>query len=721
MKTLLKKTFSTLKNEGFFSLLKKIKNYLLFKFTAVFRKYDYEFKDVLFINGCLLPHPQRYRVDHQIEQLESFGLSCGKVNYTDLKEDIYKYYRCLIVYRCPITPMVEKIIKHAKENNKIVFYDIDDLVFDKKYTNNLKVLKSFSKEEKELYNDGVERMGNTLKLCDYGIVSTNRLKKEMLKYVSDVYVNRNVASEEMYKYSIEALKSIKKEKNKIILGYLSGSITHNDDFKLIMPSIIKILKKYDNVYLKIVGLLDVPEEMDDIKDKILVSPFVDWKKLPHLIRSIDINLAPLENNIFNEAKSENKWLEASLVKIPTVASNVGAFKDEIVDGKTGVLCNDDEWYDKLEKLIESKKLRENIANNAYNDVIKRKITTVSGLGISNYIKSKLNRNICFVLPSTNLSGGIMVSVHHALVLKKNGYDVTLINIDKQTKKTKKIYEDKDYVNVVSIYKTEFTAYIDTLVATMWLTLKYVRGYFNCKNRKYLVQGKETGFYDHDAFERRKANSTYNNIFNLDYITVSKWCQKWLKEEFNTDSKYVKNGIDLSKFTYKERNFKNKVKILVEGNCEDSFKNVDESFKIVDKLDKNKFDIIYLSYKSSPKKWYYVNKFYQKVPHDEVAKIYKEADILLKTSLLESFSYPPIEMMATGGLCVLIKNDGNSEYVKDKENCLCFKSGDINAALEAIDTLVSNKDLRDELISNGLKTAKEYSWNNIDKNIVDLYK
>ncbi|MFR3431543.1 MAG: hypothetical protein ACLTTH_16335 [Holdemanella porci] len=36
---------------------------------------------------------------------------------------------------------------------------------------------------------------------------------------------------------------------------------------------------------------------------------------------------------------------------------------------------------------------------------------------------------------------------------------------------------------------------------------------------------------------------------------------------------------------------------------------------------------------------------------EVQKVYADCDILLKTSLLESFSYPPIEMMATGGYVV----------------------------------------------------------------------
>ena len=37
------------------------------------------FYDVLFINGCdySVPHPIRYRVDHQIQQLEADGVSCN--------------------------------------------------------------------------------------------------------------------------------------------------------------------------------------------------------------------------------------------------------------------------------------------------------------------------------------------------------------------------------------------------------------------------------------------------------------------------------------------------------------------------------------------------------------------------------------------------------------------------------------------------------------------
>lgn len=713
---------NTLHGEGFIGLIKKTFRFIKYKIQGINRKYDYAYKDILFINGCSLPHPQRYRVTHQIEQLESYGISCDKIDYDKLNMNYLRYYRGFVFYRCPVLPIIEEFIKEAKKNNKTCFYDIDDLVFDTKYTNQIKYLDNMNKDERNLYDDGVIRMGKTLDLCEYGIASTKRLQIEMSKHLKEVYINRNVASDEMVKFSKKALLETKKDDSKIIIGYLSGSITHNDDFKLVMKPIIKILKEYNNVYLKLVGLLDLPDEMKDVKDKIITSPFVDYRELPSLIRSVDINIAPLEDNIFNEAKSENKWMEASLVKIPTIASNVGAFKDSIINNKTGLLCsNEEEWYNSLKLLIENKNFRDEIANNSYNEVMKNHITIYTGKGIADFIKSKLRPNIAFVLPSSNISGGIIVATKHAMILRKNGYDVTMINVDKPSRKTTKIYEENDFINVVSTYRTEFLQTIDKLVATMWVTVKFTREYVNAKRRMYLVQNFETKFYKEGKYERKVANATYNNIFNIEYLTISKWCQNWLKDDFGVKSKYAPNGISLDLFKETKRDFNGKIRILIEGNSEDYYKNVDESFKITNKLDKNKFEIYYLSYQGEPKSWYLVDKFMHKVPHDKVSEIYNSADILLKSSILESFSYPPLEMMATGGITVVCPNDGNIEYLIDRENCLLYKQGDIDDAINKINEIVNNKELRNKLINGGLQTAKSRDWNNIESEIIDLYE
>ena len=716
IKHIIDRSVETLKEEGISSFGKKTVNYVRLR-TIEKSKYQIAYGDVLFINGCTLPHPSRYRVDHQIEQLMSSGVYAEKVFYENLSLDYIKYFRSFIFFRCPITDTVKEFIKVAKENNKVVFFDIDDLVIDKKYTDNIKFVKEMSKSDKAIYDDGVKRMQETLKLCDYAITTTERLAKELKNYINEIYINRNVASERMAELSISAYKKQEK-RDDIVLGYLSGSITHNPDLELIKPVLKSLLRKYDNVKLKLIGEIDIPDDFKEFADRIVFEPFMNWEKLPSVIASIDINLAPLEESIFNEAKSENKWVEAALCHVVTVASKVGAFEHEIENEKDGFLCkNEKEWETVLTKLIEDEELRTTIGNNAYNRVIKNNITTYSGHGLAKFIKSKLARNIAFVLPTTNISGGVNVIMRHVAMLKKAGNDVFVINMDNSSKdietKWGKVY-------VIKQHKTRFAGDINTMVASLWSTLYFVKKIPKVKNRMYLVQNFETDFAPFGKIMRQDANATYEDD-EVKYLTISKWCQNWLEEKFEQKVKYAPNGIDLKQFPFVKRDFKGKIKILVEGNSEDYYKNVDESFKIVEKLDKEKYEIHFLSYQGEPKKWYYVDKFMHKVPYAEVGKVYQDADILIKSSILESFSYPPLEMMATGGLVVVAPNGGNVEYIKDEKNCLFYTQGNIEEAVAKIERLTTDKALRDKLIEEGLKTAKSREWSSIEKDIVDLYK
>lgn len=715
VESLNQKLVRIIKEEGVKTAVVKGKNYI--KRVISGDPIKYCFKDILFINGCYLPHPSRYRVQHQMEQLQAFGLYVDSVFYERLKLDMLKYYRGFIFFRCPITGEIEKFIDQAKYYNKPVIFDIDDLVIDKKYTDLIPYVKTMSAIDRKTYDDGVERTRKTLEKCDCAITTTNVLANELRKYVADVYVNRNVASEKMLKYSERAYGNINKDETKVILGYFSGSITHNSDFNMILPVIKKIMRKNPQVYLKVVGELDIPTELQDYKERVISVPFVEWKKLPELIASVDINLAPLENNIFNAAKSENKWMEAGLVHVPTIASKVGAFEDVICHKEDGILCETEkEWENELESLIIDPEYRRRIGQNAY-VVAKKKVTTYTGRGLTEYILSKMPKNFGFVLPTTNISGGVNVIIKHCNILRNHGYDVFIINEDRNSND---IVNKDGRVPVIQKYDTRFEAYVDTLVASLWSTLDFVKSYSNVYHRAYLVQNFETNFNPDGYFEKILANATYNALVPIHYLTISKWCQEWLREEFGKNSKYVPNGIDLSIFKYSERKFEGKIKILIEGNSDDHYKNVDESFKIVEKLDKEKYEIYYLSYQGGAKEWYYVDKFLQRVPHDKVGEIYQSCDILLKTSILESFSYPPLEMMATGGIAVVAPNGGNKEYLRDGENCLLYNLGDIDEAVNQIEKVSKDKKLREILQEGGLQTAKKRQWNEIEEDIVDMY-
>lgn len=727
IKPVLKKSASIIKTEGVGQFSKRGAKYVYRRYSPA--RITSEYRDILFINGCSLPHPSRYRVDHQMEQLRAAGMTVDSVYFEDLSMDSLKYYRGFVFFRCPVTDTVREFIKIAKQRNKTCFYDIDDLVINTKFTDLIQYVQTMKAEDRALYDDGVNRMEETLKLCDYAITTTEVLSDELKKYDKEVYINRNVASDEMVAHSLSALKTVERDKNKVVIGYFSGSITHNEDFEMVLPSLIRLLDKHNNLYIKIAGILDIPPVFQKYKDRIIPVEFMDWRKMPNEMAACDINIAPLTDSIFNAAKSENKWTEASLVKVVTVASNVGAFKKVISDTETGVLVDNTEaeWFSKLDELIGNSDKRQKIANNAYKKVLDDHTTIGNCLGITDFINNKLSRNVAFILPSTDISGGVNVILKHAEILQNNGWDVTLIDsISKNAlKKSQKQYNYRLEIpgfSVVTEFKTKMEAHFDTVVATLWSTVPHARKYSNVKNRLYFVQNFETDFYPPGATELRLlANSTYCDDADLRYITMSLWCQEWLKEKFNKEARYCSNGLTVENYKFVERDFsKQKIKILIEGDSSSEYKNTDEAFKIVNKLDPEKFEVSYLSYRKEPKDWYRVDRFYNRIDPEKVGEVYASCDILLKTSLLESFSYPPLEMMATGGVSVVVPNGGNKEYLRDGFNCLFYEQGNIEDGVSKVLQVLSDKTLREKLIKNGRATAEKYAWKNIEKQVLAVY-
>lgn len=76
---------------------------------------------------------------------------------------------------------------------------------------------------------------------------------------------------------------------------------------------------------------------------------------------MDMAIAPLQMNEFNDSKSEIKVAEAGRYSVPLIASNVGCYDETIMDGKTGFLIPHDapktEWIRILSQVIKDRDLR----------------------------------------------------------------------------------------------------------------------------------------------------------------------------------------------------------------------------------------------------------------------------------------------------------------------------------------------------------------------------
>ena len=437
------------------------------------------YRDILFISGCneQLPHPHRYRVVHQMEQLEAGGYTCDTVYFQELKSWMVRCYGAFVIFRCPMTDTLREFATMAKQMNKPLWYDVDDLVIDTKYTDQIPFLDRMQPEERQAYDQNVRNMGELLSLCDAAVTTTAALAEELKQYVPEVLINRNCASDEMLLLSEAVLKE-KQKKNeadgtakKVRLGYFSGSATHLDDIEMIVPVLKQLLGKNPNLELLIVGILELPVELKLFASQIQMEGFVDYQKLPERIASVDINLAPLTDTIFNRAKSENKWVEAALVQTVTAASNLGAFAEMVQDGEDGVLCRDEaEWLEKLQWLIDDEPARKAIAGRAYGRCSRECVTIFHATGICEWVERHWNLRCAFVLPAMEISGGIRVALLHAEMLVKAGAQVSLFTLEGEAE----WYHEGDFhFPVLSAEREKLQGTLDLAVATMWNTAEFV--------------------------------------------------------------------------------------------------------------------------------------------------------------------------------------------------------------------------------------------------------
>ena len=192
-KDLIKKAGRVLKEEGIEMLARKTSLYL--KNVASGKKiYSGSelaqncYMDVLFINGCYLAHPSRYRVAHQREQLAAGGITSAEIFYTDITLDLVKNFRMFILFRCPYTDEIGEFVKHAKSYNKTILFDIDDLMIDTQYTDTIPYVQTMPKSERKVYDDGVIATGKLLRMCDGAITTTEALARRIEKIcASSIY------------------------------------------------------------------------------------------------------------------------------------------------------------------------------------------------------------------------------------------------------------------------------------------------------------------------------------------------------------------------------------------------------------------------------------------------------------------------------------------------------------------------------------------------------
>lgn len=91
---------------------------------------------------------------------------------------------------------------------------------------------------------------------------------------------------------------------------------------------------------------------------------------------------------------------------------------------------------------------------------------------------------------------------------------------------------------------------------------------------------------------------------------------------------------------------------------------------------------------------------------DVLEILKITDIFVLPSIFEGMSNALLEAMASKCCCIVSDIEENEELIKNKENGLTFKVGNVDDLREKIEFLIRNKKLREEYGKKAFKMIKE---------------
>ncbi len=386
MLRLIKKSIRTIKRFGFLEFLKRLGILIDRKISPskYFHMIDSPTGEVLFVSGEPKNATSYYRCEIPAYQLNTVGLSSDIVYEDFVNLEWIENYKYIIFYRTILNDTNKKILEICKKKGIKTFFSVDDFVYRSDLIVNLDYYKNLDSGDARRLVDRADSMIELIGQVDGGISSTKYLARDMKKYIKgEVMVLRNG-----YKDTYDTLYNERINRNpneKIVLGYFSGSETHDKDIDLIFPSLARLFDKYSNLELWVGGRFNY--DFAKLGDRVKRFPFLPRDEFLKLKSKIDINLLPLEDSEFNRGKSEIKFTEAALLGIMTVASNVGDLPEIIKHGETGFLAKSvDDWYEIISNIVEKKEKIGEIGQNARKYVLEKYAIMQSGKEFADFLR-----------------------------------------------------------------------------------------------------------------------------------------------------------------------------------------------------------------------------------------------------------------------------------------------------------------------------------------------
>ncbi len=356
----------------------------------------------LFVSGAP-GDTRRYRVDHPAEALTLLGWgvraieleSPGTWDSVDIGQS-----ETIILHRVAWSPEVERAIGSARRRGGTVLFDTDDLIFAPEAEARFEALRSIEAGSRGGQIDPIalgfaepQRYLETIMACDGCLAASAPIAEAVIELGQPAHVVANAIDLELLRLSTRARAQAAARRrsdgrngairdsrahsdDRIVIGYASGTATHDRDLEVAMPALRSLLANNSKIVLRLMGHVASDGRWSEFGDRVELVPYMQWRRLPEALSALDIAIAPLEkDDIFARAKSELKFIEAGAVGVPIVATPIPAFRSAIRDGVDGLLATTAaEWESALGALVGDAALRRSLGTAARSAVLDRWVT-----------------------------------------------------------------------------------------------------------------------------------------------------------------------------------------------------------------------------------------------------------------------------------------------------------------------------------------------------------
>ncbi len=323
---------------------------------------------VLIVAELSVPQCAKYRVWQKQEHFARLGVACRVINWHDANACFSAAVTAsqVILYRVPATTEMLALIAYLHELGLRPYWEVDDLIFDEALYRQNSNLADLEPELRHSVLEGVALYRRALLACGRGIASTEPLAQAMRDAgVAEVSVIENALDEESLSVAAEVVAA-RTDHEGVLITYGSGTKTHDTDFRQASPALLRLMQARPEVSLRIIGELALPDAFKAVGARIERLPSVPYARYLALLGESDISIAPLEPSVFNDAKSNIKFLEAAILGMPSVCSPRAQFAAVMIDGQTGFMADDEAaWFAALDSLTADAALRARVGQAAH--------------------------------------------------------------------------------------------------------------------------------------------------------------------------------------------------------------------------------------------------------------------------------------------------------------------------------------------------------------------